>query len=176
MITGRWVASSKSFDQLIEDIIQLGFKNSKEFILQVCDTILIVLTLQHDNQTARTMLHQKFTQISIAIVNVLRFISKIDAIRKFTYTYHNPIFIIIDYYYIHCINGRDIWREHISNVRTFLLISILAKDCRRLNKDLINDLLAYVISGNGKDFSLDEIKCRFWKHGQKNLYLILTHY
>ena len=159
MITGRWVASARSFQQLIDNIEQLGFENSKGFILQACDTILNVLMLQDiDERTASATLHQHFTQISIAIVNVLRFISKIDAIRKFTYTYHNPIFIIIAYYYIHCINDRNIWREHVSNIRTFLLISLLAKDCRRLNKDLIKDLLRYVTSDDGKEFSLDRIK------------------
>lgn len=52
-------------------------------------------------------------------------------------------------------------------MRTFLLISLLAKDCRRLNKDLIKDLLEYVTSDDGKDFSLKEIKERFNRHDKK---------
>ena len=161
MITGRWVASSKSFQQLIDKIKQLGFDKPKEFILQACNTILTVLKLQDENTDGAAIqakLSGNFIRISVSIVSVLQFISKIDVVRKFTYVSHNPIFIIIAYYYKHCINSRKTWTDHISNVRTFLLISLLAKDCRRLNKDLIKDLLEYVTSDDGKDFSLDRIK------------------
>lgn len=173
MITGRWVASSKSFQQLIDKIKQLGFNKPKEFILKACNTILTVLTLQDKNKKKKTdgaaikaKLSDDFIKISVSIVNVLQFISKIDVVRKFTYVSHNPIFIIIAYYYKHCINSRKAWTDHIPNARTFLLISLLAKDCRRLNKDIINDLLEYITSDDGKDFSLEEIKERFKNHGK----------
>ena len=181
MIKSRWVASSKKFGQLIEKIQKLGFDKPKEFILQACDTILTVLTLREkeknktkkkiDGAALKLALEQDFTKISISIISVLQFVSKIDAICKFRYTYHNPIFIIIAYYYSHCIQDRNVWREHESAVRTFLLVFLLCKDCRRLNKDIIKGLLEYIISDNGKDFSLDEIKSRFWEHGQKRFEL-----
>lgn len=110
MITGRWVTSSKSFQQLIDKIKQLGFDKPKEFILQACDTILTVLTLQDKNKKKKSdgaaikaNLSGDFIKISVSIVSVLQFISKIDVVCKFTYVSHNPIFIIIAYYYKHCI-------------------------------------------------------------------------
>ncbi|MBQ3377568.1 MAG: hypothetical protein IJG62_04775, partial [Synergistaceae bacterium] len=160
-IASEWTGANQAFNELVNIIKEMGFKNPRTFILQSCFAILLGTAAM--TQTAlkdfasserQNELRQNFPQISSAINDVLHFVEKLisDAsIHNFKIPFYNPILILVAYRYYH---GQNDWNKNQDIIKSFLLTAFLCKDFIKPTQKLMRELLVYV-SNNKKNLAFD---------------------
>ena len=168
-MSSNWISNDERFSELMRMVSDLGFDNPKAFIIQACYAILLQRTgnnaaIRAQFLRVKAELNQNFKRISNSIVDVLQFVSRFDAVRTFSRVHYNPVFILIAYHYEH---GRVEWEKHKDALLTFLLVSLFCRDFVNLTQAIINQMLTYVISGNGRNFSLGHIQGIFANNNRR---------
>lgn len=168
-MSSDWISNDKNFSELMRMVSDLGFDNPKAFIIQACYAILFqktgdTATIRAKFLAVKAGLSQISKKISNSITDVLQFVSRFDAVRTFARAHYNPVFILIAYHYSH---GRGEWEKHKDTLLTFLLVSLFCRDFVNLTQTIINQMLAYVMSGNGRNFSLGRIQRIFANNNRR---------
>lgn len=168
-ISSDWISNDEKFSELMRMVSDLGFDNPKAFITQACYAILFqktgdTATIRAKFLAVKAGLSQISKKISNSITDVLQFVSRFDAVRTFARAHYNPVFILIAYHYSH---GRGEWEKHKDTLLTFLLVSLFCRDFVNLTQTIINQMLAYVMSGNGRKFSLGRIQRIFANNNRR---------
>ena len=168
-MSSDWISNDEKFSELMRMVSDLGFDNPKAFIIQACYAILLQKTgnsaaIKAKFLAVKAGLSQISQKISNSITDVLQFVSRFDAVRTFARAHYNPVFILIAYHYEH---GRDEWEKHKDALLTFLLVSLFCRDFVNLTQAIINQMLAYVMSGNGRNFSLGRIQIIFANNNRR---------
>ena len=171
-INAKWVTEPAKFTELINMIRGLGFGDKpKDLIIQSCYAVFLKDTGKTDGKTITkkfktaeviATLHQNIGKISASIVDVLTFVSKLDAVRKFKTAHYNPIFILIAYRYTH---GHDVWNTNKDNAKKFLLTYLFSID--KPTQAIVRELLAYVTSVAGRNFDMEQIRTIFENNNRR---------
>ena len=167
-ISNEWINQGNVFNQLVDMIDKKGLSNPKKFIIQACSAVLpdiyranrALIADDFSVPAVRNTLRDNFLKISLAISNVINFITGKDFIAPLSYSipFYSPVLILIAYHYALQRDRRHgEWNNRKNEIRAFLFTAFLCDVLKRPTQNLMRNLLQYVMDQHTV-FSLNDIR------------------